>query len=821
MRLTLILVSLGPFSPLALAQCPVSDAQAPAAILNYPMVSDRYAVQYSVGGGPMTNANAYISYYGSSLASPPRKESGYVPLQESLSFVSIPATANSTVQIRVSKIFGTPFQASDGVSIRPSVKPINVTTLSDGTAQVTTTTASGFSGDQFFLWWSRDAADGGGVESLVFFLNPPYSRPAGANVKVIGTPSDLTGNLSAYDTLDFEGPVAVGSTGDMAFIVPSNIINIFLGPAAWVKGKLRFSATTVPVGMTRHIYGPGVLDGSMFDYEKRDCGASSAYPDQGYYALTSEPGSAGNSTLDKFIIDGIAVTDHNHAGTDLLRNSLVNNVKTLGWNGENASLRLGDSTTVSNTFIRSGDDSLMVWGASDTVINATVWQNYNGGAVNLGWANNTHGDYSLIDGLYVVKTDWTAPANPSWTELPPTASAAPLQNQNNAVFASLMTPGTTFGAVQPPVYRNIFVEDPPQVLFSLKILPPICAQNGATCLNATLTDSSSVKLSIENLSSPTSVVSNSIGFQTLPAGFSQDSQTFSSAYTFTGTMNVDLAGVMLTPSSGTAAALTNSNATSLGKLTTNGANVNLAYSPVGAAAPQVATVANAEGEVPVIAPNTWVEVKGFNLAPAGDSRIWSTSDFVNNKLPTALDGVSMTVNGKSVFIYYISPTQINILTPPDAIQGLAQVVVTNNGATSAVFQVQAQPLTPSFFAFNGGPYVAAVHTSGALIGPASLYPGSTTPAKPGETVLLFANGFGSTSAPVVSGSVGQSGTLSPLPTVNIGGVAANVTFAGLVSPGEFQFNVVVPASLANGDQPITATYNGVSTQAGTLITIHN
>jgi uncharacterized protein (TIGR03437 family) len=57
--------------------------------------------------------------------------------------------------------------------------------------------------------------------------------------------------------------------------------------------------------------------------------------------------------------------------------------------------------------------------------------------------------------------------------------------------------------------------------------------------------------------------------------------------------------------------------------------------------------------------------------------------------------------------------------------------------------------------------------------------------------------------------------------VNIGGVAANVTFAGLVSPGEFQFNVVVPASLANGDQPITAISTGVSTQAGTLITIHN
>lgn len=88
-------------------------------------------------------------------------------------------------------------------------------------------------------------------------------------------------------------------------------------------------------------------------------------------------------------------------------------------------------------------------------------------------------------------------------------------------------------------------------------------------------------------------------------------------------------------------------------------------------------------------------------------------------------------------------------------------------------------------------------------------------------MLLFANGFGPTLTPVSSGSLSQSGTLSPEPTVNIGGVAANVTFAGLVSPGEFQFNVVVPASLANGDQPITAISTGVSTQAGTLITIHN
>ena len=53
--------------------------------------------------------------------------------------------------------------------------------------------------------------------------------------------------------------------------------------------------------------------------------------------------------------------------------------------------------------------------------------------------------------------------------------------------------------------------------------------------------------------------------------------------------------------------------------------------------PEIALVANAEGESPTIAPNTWVEIKGVNLAPAGDSRIWQGSDFAGNTMPTQLD----------------------------------------------------------------------------------------------------------------------------------------------------------------------------------------
>jgi uncharacterized protein (TIGR03437 family) len=235
--------------------------------------------------------------------------------------------------------------------------------------------------------------------------------------------------------------------------------------------------------------------------------------------------------------------------------------------------------------------------------------------------------------------------------------------------------------------------------------------------------------------------------------------------------------------------------------------------------PLISEVANAEGEAPTIAPNTWLEIKGQNLAPSGDSRIWQAADFTGTQMPTQLDKVSATVNGKPAYVYYISPAQVNILAPPNALTGTVPVVLTNNGTTSAAFTAQAQSISPSFFVFSGGPYIAATHLNGSLIGPATLYPGASTAAAPGETVVIYANGFGATNVPIAAGSITQSGTLSPLPAITIGGQPATVTFAGLVAPGEFQFNVIVPSTLADGDQPVVATISNQSTQPGSLITI--
>jgi uncharacterized protein (TIGR03437 family) len=65
----------------------------------------------------------------------------------------------------------------------------------------------------------------------------------------------------------------------------------------------------------------------------------------------------------------------------------------------------------------------------------------------------------------------------------------------------------------------------------------------------------------------------------------------------------------------------------------------------------------------------------------------------------------------------------------------------------------------------------------------------------------------------------QSGSLPTLPVIQIGGVNASVQFAGLISPGLYQFNVQIPSTAPTGDNLITAQYNGLKTQPGVLLTV--
>jgi uncharacterized protein (TIGR03437 family) len=222
-----------------------------------------------------------------------------------------------------------------------------------------------------------------------------------------------------------------------------------------------------------------------------------------------------------------------------------------------------------------------------------------------------------------------------------------------------------------------------------------------------------------------------------------------------------------------------------------------------------------------IAPNTWVTIRGANLAST--TRTWAGSDFNGSNLPTALDGTSVKINGKDAFVYFISQTQLNVLAPANETStGPVQVTVTAKGVTSDASSGQMQAVAPAFFQFNNGTdpakYIAATHVDGTFTGPAGLYPSApalTSPVKPGEVVVLYGTGFGQTNPAIPNGQIVTApAPLVTVPTFTIGGTTiapADVQFAGQSATGLYQFNVKVPDSAGNGDQKVVATVGGIST----------
>jgi uncharacterized protein (TIGR03437 family) len=241
--------------------------------------------------------------------------------------------------------------------------------------------------------------------------------------------------------------------------------------------------------------------------------------------------------------------------------------------------------------------------------------------------------------------------------------------------------------------------------------------------------------------------------------------------------------------------------------------------------PTIAGVAVSGGGT-AIAQNTFVSIYGANLAPASvgaDGITWSSApSFASGEMPTELGGVSVTVNGKPAYISYAGTTQVNVLTPLDATTGPVAIQLNNGTATSNAFTPNMQAASPGFLRFNDGIHIAAEHADYSLLGPASLsVPGYTfTPATPGETITLYADGFGLPVTTLTPGSDAQSGVLATLPQVTIGGAPATVEWAGLNGiAGLYQINVTVPKTATTGDNQVIATYDGVSSPAGAMIPV--
>ncbi len=228
--------------------------------------------------------------------------------------------------------------------------------------------------------------------------------------------------------------------------------------------------------------------------------------------------------------------------------------------------------------------------------------------------------------------------------------------------------------------------------------------------------------------------------------------------------------------------------------------------------------ASAFGGAPAGAAGSFVEIYGANLA--GTTRQWGSSDFVNGVAPTILDGVTVSVNGQPAFVYFVSPSQVNVQLPANIPSGgPLPVIVAYKGQPSApamlaINAVQPGLYAPAAFNLSGKQYLAAIDaTTGAFVGNGKISGLATTPAVPGETLIVYGIGFG----PLTPGDVvtaghivqGQNILFTPM-QFNIGDSPGQILYQGLNpgSVGLYQFNVTVPMDAPNGDLPVAVTLGG-------------
>jgi uncharacterized protein (TIGR03437 family) len=246
---------------------------------------------------------------------------------------------------------------------------------------------------------------------------------------------------------------------------------------------------------------------------------------------------------------------------------------------------------------------------------------------------------------------------------------------------------------------------------------------------------------------------------------------------------------------------------------------------VGDASGGVPSVPGAPEGLPVIVPGGWTSIYGWNLS-LNEEQTWS-DQITGGALPTSLAGVTLTMNGEPVALSYAGKKQINALAPVDLAGGEVKVIVDNGGSTPTTFTAWAVREAPAFFVLlwtsreeNGEtvliPYAAAVHLDGTLAGQeafSSILGAPVRPVKPGDSVVVYGNSFGPTDPPTPRLSLANypleladAGAL----TMTLGGVPVQVDYAGLVGPGLYQFNIVIP-TVAAGTQLLEATINGLTT----------
>jgi uncharacterized protein (TIGR03437 family) len=174
---------------------------------------------------------------------------------------------------------------------------------------------------------------------------------------------------------------------------------------------------------------------------------------------------------------------------------------------------------------------------------------------------------------------------------------------------------------------------------------------------------------------------------------------------------------------------------------------------------------------PAVAPGEIVIIGGTGIAP-GVQGLVTAYNIVGEPQPT-LAGISITFNGVTAPIYYVSttagqPDQVAVQVPFETQPGATSVVINAAGGGSATVTVQVQQFAPGIFqtTVSGQQIAVAVRPDGS-------YVSASNPAHAGEVIQVFVTGLGQVSPAAATGNAGvpgQSVVGSVVVGLNNGGV---------------------------------------------------
>ncbi len=208
-----------------------------------------------------------------------------------------------------------------------------------------------------------------------------------------------------------------------------------------------------------------------------------------------------------------------------------------------------------------------------------------------------------------------------------------------------------------------------------------------------------------------------------------------------------------------------------------------------------ASIVNASDFSPgPFAPGSLISIFGTNLS--FNSAGLTTANTSADKLPSSLGGVSVLIDNVSAPLFYVSPTQINLMIPADEIAGSVSLKVVRQSLAGPAVTITLVSAAPALFISSD--HLALAQDFNANYAMAT----ALAPAQPGDLLVLYATGLGGTQPlpgvyeiPLYAGFV--NGFTTGAVQILINGVAVDpktIPYAGLTPgfAGLYQINFYLP-----------------------------